>query len=260
MIEMGLTAAATWSVLPLMRATPLLTQFGSSEGLKKDQALVDNLRFRMKISKEIIVKQTPANGYFEFAAFGALALPFEQSFLVPQLGSEDWESVPEHQRPFIYAHEIAHIEANDILKMSFIALITHIGVTVIVVFLLPIEIAYAIGGVCAFSAVVLYSRHIEKRADLRACEVLTDEEIANGILFFEGMRHEQKLIRLEAMQGNSLRDLWDRTFIDDQGNYSMDVFHPPLTDRISYMKQSIRDQRVIEKLDNVLRDLQRKPL
>ena len=248
-MEAAITIGATSAILPLLRATPLMSQFGSKEGLETEQTVVDDLRGRMGIKKNIQVRLTPIGGFFPFSAFGALALPFEQSFTVPEIESDIWKRVRKESRTFIYAHEISHLENNDILKMTAVLVITWVAVMILFSSVMPIHAALLISQAVAMVAMAIFSKHIEKKADLRACEILTDNEKGYGVEFFEGIKQSQLEARGDARKGNSLRDIFTRNIIDSKGNNLLDFFHPPLTERISYIRNTIKDKSVSAKLD-----------
>ncbi len=230
-------------IIPVMRATPLIPSFASSEGLEGDQKIVDDLTDRMGISKKIEVRRTPVEEKFEYAAFGALALPFSQSFLVPQT---HW--ISQEAKPLVYAHEIAHIECNHLLKFGALLAITIIAVSIIFFGMSPLEFALLAGVVAGVAALILYSQYAEKEADLRACEVLSDEEILSGVAMFEQIRIEQLETYNEAKAGRTghyFADLVFRMTLNENGDNLLDIFHPPLSERISYMNAFVKDRATV---------------
>ncbi len=235
-MEIGLTAALYGTVIPLMRATPLIPYFGE-EGLEEDQQIVNDLRGRMGISKEVQVRRTPVKGIFEYAAFGAFLLPFTQSFLIPQR-SEDWP-LEEGAKFFIYAHEIAHLERNDVLKTTLILTITFVVVAILFSLVVLIDMALTLGLIAGIVAMIIYSRYSEKKADLRACEVATDDEIIEGALFFEQMRVE----KLDSYRECKRLGLLIAVLMSENGDDPYDLFHPSLSERVTYIRNTIRDPR-----------------
>lgn len=232
-----LLSPLAWLAFPAVRATPLIPNFGSTEGVEKDQALVDNLRTRMGMKEEVKVVETPYKGAFEFAAFGDTWLPFQNSILIPTKDSDFWERVGD-AKPFIYAHEITHIKNSDICRITLIQVVIHSAILLTLIVVMPVGCAIVASEVVAVASLIFLSRESERRADLDACKYLTDDEIILGIEFFENYRYALKK-RYDVSSG--FRNIQDWLFLTERGNMLLDIAHPPLTERISYLTEAIRD-------------------
>ena len=250
MIDICAAGLASFGLMGLVRGTSIIPSYGSTEGLEKDQELVDRIRARMNFVDPVEVRATPKKGIFEFSAFGGFMSSYS-TVMVPQKGDNAWNFAYEATRPFIYAHELAHIEANDIWRISTVFSVTLIATAIIlhsVGVILPLALITA--EIVALVAVFYFSQIMEKQADLRAAENCKDEEIAAGIWFFE-MSRLDNLQHLKDIQNESTCSAWwDRLFYAENGDDLLDIAHPPLSERIRYLKESICDPCVRDELEH----------
>lgn len=164
-------------------------------------------------------------------------------------------SLYEKSRDFIIGHEMAHLahslemdktsSIQDILEtLCFAGIVTGILFLFLAVAFLPfvtVSVTLTIAGVAiaisGISCIAWFNRAAkppapsdveeEKNADLDSVKALKDA--SGGVYYFETSRQHNLAIRLT----NSER----RNRIDAQGNNLGDKKHPPLSDRIAYLRQ-----------------------
>ncbi len=223
----------------LLRATPLIPFFGSTEGVKKEQKIVKGLAQRMGITEMIEVRRTPLAGLFEYSAFGAIGFPFANSILIPQKSL-----VQKEAKVFTYAQEIAHLERGDNLKIGIVMQLALIVIGLVAFIDYPIEVALVIGIVAAIAMEIFITRRYEEKTDEQICGILTDDEIIGGVLKLEQKRLDQRRIYLNAKEGKGtfLGDLFGRMHYNEVGDSCFDLCHQSLTKRISTLRSKIRDQ------------------
>lgn len=233
--------AANWAILPLVRGHDAISDFGEKTGLEEDQKLVDSLRKRMGIEQEVTVVATPMKGMFEFFAHGCTLLPFGNAISVPQTSDKaKWESVS-NVTPFIYAHELRHIENQTILRIAAVGLVVNVVALVVLSLFVPLELAMLAALTASVAAVIYTSWEEEIQADVEACKCLSDIQIAEAILWFDDIKFNAKQAREQATS-NSIKDTWKRLTTGPNGDSYFDFFHPSFERRILHLTQMIKSE------------------
>jgi len=126
-------------------------------------------------------------------------------------------------RDFVLAHEVSHIHYGD-AQYNLLKTVIILGSCAFVTFnkLSGIVIYPLVAGMIAHSV------YTEKRADLKALEILGDNKSA--IYMFEQSLAENLRIKDETKN-------WRNYFIGENGDYYLDYTHPLLSRRLNYAKQ-----------------------
>lgn len=145
-----------------------------SKEIQSCKAKIEKIAKKMGLTRDItlMIKE----GDFCLGAQGVGGIPFTSP--VVAIGTNFIYHLEEKQLEFVLAHELAHVESYDSLKLGgLLVLISAISLLAVNIF---IVLAIRIAGLIVLS---LFSKHIEKNADLRAVEVLKDP--SGALAFFE---------------------------------------------------------------------------
>jgi Zn-dependent protease with chaperone function len=159
-------------------------------------------------------------------------------------------ALPEEMLEFLMAHELSHIKANDVVMMGAFACIAGMIAVLAMGILFPSSAVYFsspiwMALVCSPAALVstavagvtliLFSRWAEEQADKLGFSICSDAARGDAYKFFDCIRLAQ--IKHRNEDGLSFfHSLFRKILITEDGNFRLDVLHPPLTKRIHYLK------------------------
>lgn len=135
--------------------------------------------------------------------------------------------------PFIVSHELAHVKHKD-YPIRLLTLITSFKVMAYILGgswgILPAGIMWTLGN-------NYFAKWQEKKADLTAAHTVSDKELSYGIRFFAKEWEAQKNV-IRQQKGFLIKVLF-RLTLNEQGELrSYWTQHPPLEERISYLKHA----------------------
>jgi hypothetical protein len=199
------------------------------------ESKIKELSHKLGITKQIEIKEV--TGQQTATAYGCVFLPTVAGILIdPNFASESSEAELE----FVLAHELVHIQQNDIpwvlSLMSIAAVITTIALHIF----FPTSLALMEGvktGI--FVTVLLVTRVVvapgrEEQADRLGFAICSRAAQKAAPLYFEK----------ERMKNIAMRDYEQSFFshftISEEGDDLLSFFHPPLTQRIKYLQDEFR--------------------
>ncbi len=150
------------------------------------------------------------------------------------VGPESSLTKNNQRRQFILTHELSHIKHNDVLKIGLVSTLAYVVTAVAASFFLPV--AGTVG--VAFSVFLItlstMSRHCEKRADLEAqryCQLMETRQFCQAL---QELQNAYQQYRNNTMLPFTTR-MWNKIRFDSKGNDRLDILHPSLSQRISYL-------------------------
>jgi len=199
------------------------------------QAKVKALKKKIQIEKNLIINEKCNSGIMR--ALGNSILPGKAGILVdPVVVSR----LNEPRQEFSIAHELFHIKLNDAVTINLLAAAVTLVAAIALTILFPHLPFFSVTMqwtplLVGFVAQGAFSKFCEKRADLLALSVCSEDAKNNAYKLFEGLRVLHKQHR-EATNVSILVSLWRRITITPDGDYRLGFAHPSFSERVRYLK------------------------
>ncbi len=236
-------------LIPGVFAIKLRCQENNVERVKYLEPIIQELAKKLEFSKPIELMETDnpglAIGCTGVGLFGRAGIIINPEFAC-DLNLDELE--------FILAHELAHIKANDYLRLCTAICVAGVISTLAASILVPSTAVYftpavivltkvsspaaMVGQITSLFVKSIYSKRREKCADLLALSICSNEGKKAASDFFEKMRQSQLSYRNRNMEDNSFSSLYKKITITKDGNTRLDIFHPSLKERSEYLKSA----------------------
>jgi hypothetical protein len=156
------------------------------------------------------------------------------------------------RQEFVIAHEIVHIKHNDrltVMAPSIVSMVIATMAEIGTIFCLPalvVPTLVLVSFTVTLVAMTLLSRRVEKRADLEGVALCSEEGKTGAVDFFRNLQNESLYLKNQIEKNlpdwSSQPVLRLRCWaidlcISQEGNDLLDIFHPSLTSRISYLEK-----------------------
>ena len=251
--------SSTFPYLTYLKTFPS-TSFSKTLSLEKRAALeekIQELALKMGITKPIELVEAPESA-LPFSSFGSNIIPLKMGIFISPKAMDELK-LSDDECEFLLAHEIAHLQSNDEIKLTALRVVASAITTVALGIIFPDSLLFdfplfitipaslligplSLASIGGFAAGALFSlsfvKQIEKRADLRGFHHSSPAEKQASPGFF------QKFIGLqlgnrENPSDTALQKRLLSWIISPEGNNRLDVVHPPLTERVRYMKDRL---------------------
>lgn len=162
-------------------------------------------------------------------------------------------AIPVDELEFLIAHELSHIKANDLISMgvipSAIGVLTTLAMSLLfpataanfspMVAMLLIPSPAALVGV-SVSAITfaLFSKWREKCADKLGRSICSDAAKKTAFHFYDRVRRLQFEYRNDE-NCSFCSKILRRFLFSEDGDFRLDVLHPPLSTRIKYLQTTL---------------------
>lgn len=168
-----------------------------------------------------------------------------------------YDAISDIKKEFIIAHELIHIAKNDLIVHSLysaaMGTIKCIGIKHLYKTFSMKSLFISVMALGIFHKITKFFHcYLEKRADLLGFAACSKEGKIEGIRFFESftqanlaVRKEILLDEAEETESNLLFKTYYsllKNIYTEDGNFGLDFFHPPLTERITYLKQAYQKE------------------